>query len=199
MICARCAVIFFILLFLLFVFLLVWIANACLILRKRKLTFDKSRKLTMHWPECHVSRLITMMCVSVSKNYSTRSSSWDELISFSRVSWPKIRQQVNSSIQSHISKKQKKAKTKQNHKLKASCENSTVRAEPGHLRARKASLLGLFLFGRYLFRCRVQSQSSQKRSERLRKNKAPHGELTRFPLTLTGMLARQPCRCFLVY
>lgn len=58
----------------------------------------KSQKLTMHWPECHVSRLITMY-VSLSKNYSTRSSSWDELISFSRVSWPKIRQQVNSLIQ----------------------------------------------------------------------------------------------------
>lgn len=35
----------------------------------------------------------------LSKNYLTRSPSWDEHISFSRVSWPTSRHQVNTSLQ----------------------------------------------------------------------------------------------------
>lgn len=35
----------------------------------------------------------------LSKNYLTRSPSWDEHISFSRVSWPTSRHQVNTSFQ----------------------------------------------------------------------------------------------------
>lgn len=64
---------------------------------KEKRERDKKK---WHWQQWHVWQL---MYLSLSKNYLTRSSSWDEHISFSRVSWPTNRQQVNASSQSEFS------------------------------------------------------------------------------------------------
>lgn len=76
----------------------IWL-HACLALkRKRKKSNHALKPIT-----CCTFDIIFYL----SKNYLTRSPSWDEHISFSRVSWPTSRHQVNTLFQFQYSNRDK--------------------------------------------------------------------------------------------
>lgn len=79
------------------VYLWTWTASACLVgsLQKKNHAFETNNMLH-NWLYLYL------------KNDLTRSPSWDEHISFSRVSWPTNRQQVNTLFQFQYSHSQGK-------------------------------------------------------------------------------------------
>lgn len=70
----------------------IWL-HACLALKKKK--GKKNSNHALKPITCCTFDIIFYL----SKNYLTRSPSWDEHISFSRVSWPTSRHQVNTLFQ----------------------------------------------------------------------------------------------------
>lgn len=75
----------------------IWL-HACLALKRKEKSNHALKPIT-----CCTFDIIFYL----SKNYLTRSPSWDEHISFSRVSWPTSRHQVNTLFQFQYSNRDK--------------------------------------------------------------------------------------------